>query len=303
MMRVDAGEDAGDYGALDFTRYTGGQETLLPTRVSTSPLPVLDRSRPDDSCDSHIESEGLSLPSGLCGDGEEASNADVVAPIMDSSHRPPTSALRLTSTMGKIPPARELHAMAPSEKMAYADMLYEEAAWARIEDPQEQSASSPVTPQNSAASPPHGQRQIVLERRGSVERLPPSKSEVSLPAEPLISASPPSHPPPPSVSPPPPPPQLRRSSVSQPFPSWNRSILTEIYLSHACSCQEVLRAETAGQVSALEWARAHEMLRLWDFVGCGARPPSVEVLTGVWSMRPNSACTHLLQATRPLHTG
>jgi hypothetical protein len=35
--------------------------------------------------------------------------------------------------------------------------------------------------------------------------------------------------------------------VSRPFPSWNRSILTEIYLCHACSCQEILRAETAGQ--------------------------------------------------------
>jgi hypothetical protein len=35
--------------------------------------------------------------------------------------------------------------------------------------------------------------------------------------------------------------------VSRPFPSGNRSILTEIYLCHACSCQEILRAETAGQ--------------------------------------------------------
>jgi hypothetical protein len=35
--------------------------------------------------------------------------------------------------------------------------------------------------------------------------------------------------------------------VSRPFPSWNRSMLTEIYLCHACSCQEILRAETAGQ--------------------------------------------------------
>jgi hypothetical protein len=35
--------------------------------------------------------------------------------------------------------------------------------------------------------------------------------------------------------------------VSRPFPSWNRSILTEIYLCHACSCQEILRAKTAGQ--------------------------------------------------------
>jgi hypothetical protein len=34
--------------------------------------------------------------------------------------------------------------------------------------------------------------------------------------------------------------------VSRPFPSWNRSILTEIYLCHACSCQEILRTETAG---------------------------------------------------------
>ena len=36
------------------------------------------------------------------------------------------------------------------------------------------------------------------------------------------------------------------SVVSRPFPSWNRSILTEIYLCHACFCQEILRAETAG---------------------------------------------------------
>eukprot|EP01047_Picozoa_sp_COSAG01_P067658 COSAG01_NODE_9600_length_2394_cov_2.019608_2_plen_380_part_00 len=35
--------------------------------------------------------------------------------------------------------------------------------------------------------------------------------------------------------------------VSQPFPSWNRFILTEISLCHACSCQEILRTETAGQ--------------------------------------------------------
>eukprot|EP01047_Picozoa_sp_COSAG01_P013417 COSAG01_NODE_629_length_14689_cov_298.955517_7_plen_370_part_00 len=35
--------------------------------------------------------------------------------------------------------------------------------------------------------------------------------------------------------------------VSRPFPSWNRSILAEIYLCHACSCQEILRTETAGQ--------------------------------------------------------
>jgi hypothetical protein len=28
-------------------------------------------------------------------------------------------------------------------------------------------------------------------------------------------------------------------TVSRPFPSWNRSVLTEIYLCHACSCQEI----------------------------------------------------------------
>jgi hypothetical protein len=38
--------------------------------------------------------------------------------------------------------------------------------------------------------------------------------------------------------------------VSRPFPSWNRSILTDIYLCHACSCQEILRTETAAQAAA-----------------------------------------------------
>jgi hypothetical protein len=37
------------------------------------------------------------------------------------------------------------------------------------------------------------------------------------------------------------------STVSRPFPSWNRSILTEMYLCHACSCQEILRTEMAWQ--------------------------------------------------------
>eukprot|EP01047_Picozoa_sp_COSAG01_P044548 COSAG01_NODE_4039_length_5406_cov_1.715980_1_plen_141_part_10 len=52
----------------------------------------------------------------------------------------------------------------------------------------------------------------------------------------------------------PPPPQgswlhelERWEEVDRPFPSWKRSILTEIYLCHACSCQEILRTETAGQ--------------------------------------------------------
>jgi hypothetical protein len=38
-------------------------------------------------------------------------------------------------------------------------------------------------------------------------------------------------------------------AVSRPFPSWNRSILTEIYLCHACSCREILRTETAWQAN------------------------------------------------------
>jgi hypothetical protein len=39
-----------------------------------------------------------------------------------------------------------------------------------------------------------------------------------------------------------------RATVSRPFPSWNRFILTEIYLCHACYCQEIFRTDTAGQV-------------------------------------------------------
>jgi hypothetical protein len=42
---------------------------------------------------------------------------------------------------------------------------------------------------------------------------------------------------------------LDYADVSRPFPSWNRSILTEIYLCHACSCQEILKTETAGQAT------------------------------------------------------
>eukprot|EP01047_Picozoa_sp_COSAG01_P063726 COSAG01_NODE_8311_length_2836_cov_61.813665_2_plen_368_part_00 len=38
--------------------------------------------------------------------------------------------------------------------------------------------------------------------------------------------------------------------VSRPFPSWNRSMLTENYLCHACSCHEISRAGTAGQERA-----------------------------------------------------
>ena len=36
--------------------------------------------------------------------------------------------------------------------------------------------------------------------------------------------------------------------VSRPFPSWNRSILVDIYLCHVCSCHEILRVDTARQV-------------------------------------------------------
>eukprot|EP01047_Picozoa_sp_COSAG01_P006364 COSAG01_NODE_230_length_21075_cov_13.811603_3_plen_186_part_00 len=35
--------------------------------------------------------------------------------------------------------------------------------------------------------------------------------------------------------------------VSRAFPPWNRAILTEISLCHACSCHEILRTPTAGQ--------------------------------------------------------
>eukprot|EP01047_Picozoa_sp_COSAG01_P006727 COSAG01_NODE_247_length_20443_cov_52.339543_7_plen_200_part_00 len=44
-----------------------------------------------------------------------------------------------------------------------------------------------------------------------------------------------------------------QTSVSRPFPSWSRSILAEIYLCHACSCQETLRTEPAGQVARGCW--------------------------------------------------
>jgi hypothetical protein len=44
--------------------------------------------------------------------------------------------------------------------------------------------------------------------------------------------------------------------VSRTLPSWNRSMLTEIYLCHACSsCHEMLRTETPGQgeCAARQW--------------------------------------------------
>jgi hypothetical protein len=36
-------------------------------------------------------------------------------------------------------------------------------------------------------------------------------------------------------------------AVSRPLSSWNRPPLTEVYLCHACSCQEILRVNTARQ--------------------------------------------------------
>jgi hypothetical protein len=41
----------------------------------------------------------------------------------------------------------------------------------------------------------------------------------------------------------------KAAAVSRPNPSWNRSISTDIYLCHACSCQEILRTEMARQAT------------------------------------------------------
>eukprot|EP01047_Picozoa_sp_COSAG01_P006291 COSAG01_NODE_227_length_21107_cov_85.615099_21_plen_93_part_00 len=43
--------------------------------------------------------------------------------------------------------------------------------------------------------------------------------------------------------------RLAPLAVSRPFASWSRPILTEIYLCHACSCQEIMRATTAEQAA------------------------------------------------------
>jgi hypothetical protein len=56
---------------------------------------------------------------------------------------------------------------------------------------------------------------------------------------------------------------LRESrDVSRAFPSWERSILTEIHLCHACSCQEILRMDTPGQATARSHPRAASSQRL-----------------------------------------
>ena len=54
--------------------------------------------------------------------------------------------------------------------------------------------------------------------------------------------------------------ELRKfSSVSRAFPSCTRSILTEIYLCHACSDHEIEDMETPGQVG--QWTQKLETIR------------------------------------------
>jgi hypothetical protein len=66
--------------------------------------------------------------------------------------------------------------------------------------------------------------------------------------------------------------------VSAPSPSFVRPVLTEIHLCHACSCQEILRTETARQGCDGGAARACECIyihrdspRRWPFL-CQPRP-------------------------------
>jgi hypothetical protein len=60
------------------------------------------------------------------------------------------------------------------------------------------------------------------------------------------------------------------AAVSRPFPSWNRSILTEISLCHVCSGQEILRAETAGQADTTPPSCTEP---LWSGVRAAAHTP------------------------------
>eukprot|EP01047_Picozoa_sp_COSAG01_P026345 COSAG01_NODE_1694_length_9467_cov_4.976196_10_plen_339_part_00 len=78
--------------------------------------------------------------------------------------------------------------------------------------------------------------------------------------------------------------------VSRPFPSWNRSILTEIYLCHACSCQEILRAETAGQVRRSSLAEQLEHAKTDGALTCMAYYDSL------------STVAHLRRWQRAVHT-
>jgi hypothetical protein len=53
------------------------------------------------------------------------------------------------------------------------------------------------------------------------------------------------------------------------FPSWNRSILTEIYLCHACSCHEILSGNAAAGAHprpTTRWIRW--TVRCWSWGGC-----------------------------------
>jgi tRNA 2-thiocytidine biosynthesis protein TtcA len=63
---------------------------------------------------------------------------------------------------------------------------------------------------------------------------------------------------------------LAESFVSRAFPSWNRSILAEIDLCHACSCHEISRTETPRQVMSafnngkLRTMKAHYQIEAGD---------------------------------------
>jgi hypothetical protein len=72
-------------------------------------------------------------------------------------------------------------------------------------------------------------------------------------------------------------------SVSRPFPSWDRSILTEIYLCHACSCQEIFRTETAEQAAA----KGHTVLYCQE--GPGWKPPPSMLAAAVKGRQPRPA--------------
>jgi hypothetical protein len=95
----------------------------------------------------------------------------------------------------------------------------------------------------------------------------------------------------------------RRRSVSRPFPSWNRSISTEIYLCHACSCQEMLRTETAGQGaghhrSEDERGDDSELLLLRRV---RARLRGAAYSAGRCAPPIGAPCTHCLRHGDPMH--
>ena len=81
---------------------------------------------------------------------------------------------------------------------------------------------------------------------------------------------------------------------ARPFLSWHRSTLTEILLSHACSCS-ILRTETAGQEISVALGkeieyhkRAVESLQDKQVLGCcHAHTLLVAVAADHWARRPN----------------